>query len=105
MKKEQIRELMEDNFEEITGIDYEDICDDVGESKVHCEDGRIYFKPKQQFPLVYELSDDHRLEVDEYGTITLFDDDDDSIALADEDSDRDFEQLHEAIKKAEELRD
>jgi len=53
MKKDEIRKLMSENFEEITIDEWNDL-NHIGESCVHCEEGDIHFKPKQKLPVVFE---------------------------------------------------
>lgn len=51
--KEEIREFMKENFEEIEQFDFDDL-DYTGECRFCCSDGDIYFKPKEKFPKVFE---------------------------------------------------
>jgi len=53
MKKEEVRKLLEENFEEIS-VDEYDLLLDVGELCVHSTDGTIYFKPKEKYPKIFE---------------------------------------------------
>ena len=54
--KEEIRELMKDNFEEISCAEYSRL-NYIAECKFSFEDGNIYFKPKEKYPKVFENKD------------------------------------------------
>lgn len=69
MKKEEARELLKENFEEIEIKKYFDL-DEIGELKIFCEDGILYFKPKQKFPIVFEDMM-RRVEVTKNGEIII----------------------------------
>ncbi len=70
MKKEEIRELMKENFDEITVDEYVKLKNSGGCKHV-CEDGYVSFKPKQKFPIVFE--DKHKkIEVDRYGNLDIY---------------------------------
>jgi len=69
MKKEEIRELMKENFDEITQDVYARSWR-VGESSHPCEDGNVYFKPKQNFPIVFD-DGNRRVSVYSRGNILL----------------------------------
>jgi len=70
MKKEELRKLMKENFDEITQDGYARSWR-AGESSHPCEDGNLYFKPKQKFPLVFE--DKHKkIEVDRDGNLDIY---------------------------------
>lgn len=59
--KEEIRELMKENFEEITLEEWLELKS-IGEGEFIFKDGNIYFKPKeknkpkQKFPIVEEFN-------------------------------------------------
>jgi len=54
MNREEARELMKENFDEISQKEWEDVEPDIGEVRMECKDGRLCFKPKQKLPIVFE---------------------------------------------------
>lgn len=70
-KKEARKLFDKDKFEEITEEEWERIKD-VGEFCMHCIDGVLYFKPKEQYPKVFE-NDTRKIEVYEDGIINIID--------------------------------
>ena len=97
MKKEEIRKLMKENFDEITNAEYHNLKM-LGESSHYCEDGEVCFKPKQKFPIVFE-DEYNRIEVYKQGNIKIVDKaDDEQIYLT-----YSKQVLFDAVDKAKEL--
>ena len=53
MKKEEVRELMKDKFDEISEHQYASV-DNVGECRINTLEGYLFFKPKQKFPIIFK---------------------------------------------------
>jgi len=65
MDKKEARKIMKENFEEINCDNFNDL-QDCGETSIFCNDGTLYFKPKQKFPIVFE-DKSRKIEIDEHG--------------------------------------
>jgi len=69
MKQDEIRELMNDKFTEITQEEYRELGR-LGEFTSWCSDGNIYFKPKEQWPKI--IGEEYcRYRIDEEGVVTI----------------------------------
>jgi len=101
LTKEQAREMLKENFEEISRGEYLDIFDskDKDCGLYICEDGNLYFKPKQKLPIVFE-DEFYRIEVFE-DSINLFDKSKHELMCFSEDGSLPL--LEEAINKRKEL--
>jgi len=99
MRQSEARELMKENWDEINLWGYEEVHN-IGELNINCEEGSLYFKPKQKLPIVFE---------DEFYKIEVFEESilinhkygkESSLLFRDEVS---LPMLEEAIKKRNEL--
>ncbi|MCK5633426.1 hypothetical protein KAH94_06730 [bacterium] len=103
MKKEEIKKLLENDFEEITIEEWEVRDCGQGDLKVGFDgNDNLYFKPKQKFPIVYD-SNDWKIEVYEDGVIKLkskksIDKDYDTVVIGLD------SELYKAVEKSKELR-
>ena len=70
MKKKDAIELLKDKFVEIDECEYIDACNNIGELKMFCKDGQVYFKPKAIFPIRF-YSFDKTFKVYENGNIHI----------------------------------
>ena len=68
MNKEEARELLKDKFEEIDDFEYRDL-NNSGELRIYTDDGLLYFKPKQKFPIVIK-NFDYTFSINRIGLLT-----------------------------------
>jgi len=69
MKREEVKELLKDKFEEITPHEFIQLSR-AGQMDVYCEDGHIYFEPKETWPKVFE-GECYTFKVDGCGQIYI----------------------------------
>lgn len=70
MKQKEMRELLKENFDEISENEFRNMNYE-GEICVYCKDGKIHFKPKERFPKIFE-DKSRRVIVDKDGNIKIF---------------------------------
>lgn len=100
MKKEEIRKLMEENFEEITKKVWRNDSSN-GEGCFYCKDGEIYFKPKQKFPIIIECRGGTKIQIDQDGDIVITNSNDNRVAFC---CGASLPFLEKAMKKSKEIR-